>query len=141
MDPEQLYYRLYIDDKLYEFTPSLYTRLKENTTEIPYNYDDDRDFEVRDDGSRRIFFYDNTDRIAIQTVYKGGGETRYSDIVPLRNFLTGVASPVAGDKAQPVVATRYYDLAGRLLAAPAQGIVIKVETLLDGTRRVSKLRH
>lgn len=141
MDPEQLYYRLYIDDKLYEFTPSLYTRLKENTTEIPYNYDDDRDFEVRDDGSRRIFFYDNTDRIAIQTVYKGGGETRYSDIVPLRNFLTGVASPVAGDKAQTVVATRYYDLAGRLLAAPAQGIVIKVETLLDGTRRVSKLRH
>ena len=73
MDPDKLFYSLYVDGAVYEFKKPMYKNLTENLTEVPYTFNDSYDFDIQDDGSRRVYFYEQTDQFAVQAIYKGGG--------------------------------------------------------------------
>lgn len=137
MDPDKLFYSLYVDGTVYEFKSPLYKKVTEPMVEVPYSYTDNYDIEIEDDGSRRIYFYENTDRFAIQTIYKGGGESIASDLVTLDAVAMGIGAPVS--QSQRVVSTDYYDLAGRRLSGPVAGFCIKVLTMADGSHRAYKV--
>lgn len=137
MDPNKLFYSLYVDGTVYEFKSPLYKNLTEALTEVPYTYSDGYDFDIQDDGSRRVYFYENTDRFAVQAIYKGGGESVASDLVTLDAVAMGIGA--ASSKVEQVASTAYYDLAGRRLSAPADGFCIKVVTMADGSRRAYKV--
>ena len=88
LSEDKLYYVLYSDiNGVVEpitFTPDLYIKLEESMTEIPYTFTDNYDF--ADKGSYKVVFLNynfNTmyDRIGLQSIYKGGGETNKSEIV------------------------------------------------------------
>ncbi|MCR5159614.1 MAG: hypothetical protein K6D37_10885, partial [Prevotella sp.] len=83
IDPQQMGYRMFIDDadEPYTFTSEDYPDLPEDEmTEIPYYYYDDY-INCYTQTLRQIYFMTNiADSIGFQSVYHGGGETRYSDI-------------------------------------------------------------
>ena len=137
MDPDQLYYSLYVDGKVYEFKNPLYRRLTESLVEVPYNFDDGYDFDIRDDGSRRVYIYEKTTDFAIQTIYKGGGESIASDLVQLDVTALGITGP--SSESQKVASVAYYDLSGRRLSSPSGGFCIKVVTMADGSRHAYKM--
>ena len=64
------------------FTPDLYENLKEDLTEIPYEFTDSYDFQVSE-GYKVVFLnYDFTDynQIGVQSIYYGGGEVNATEI-------------------------------------------------------------
>lgn len=137
MDPDKLFYCLYVDGSVYEFNSPTYRKMTEPLVEVPYNFTEGYDFDIRDDGSRRIYFYEDTNDFAIQTIYKGGGESIASDLVTLDAVAMGIGAPVS--QSQRVVSTDYYDLAGRRLSGPVAGFCIKVLTMADGSHRAYKV--
>lgn len=137
MDPDKLFYSLYVNGAVYEFKKSMYKNLTENLTEVPYTFNDSYDFDIQDDGSRRVYFYEQTDQFAVQAIYKGGGERMASDLVTLDAVAMGIGAPAS--QTQRVASAAYYDLSGRRLSAPAEGFCVKVLTMADGTRRIYKV--
>ena len=104
---------------------------------MPYTFNDSYDFDIQDDGSRRVYFYEQTDQFAVQAIYKGGGERMVSDLVTLDAVAMGIGAPAS--QTQRVASAAYYDLSGRRLSAPAEGFCVKVLTMADGTRRIYKV--
>lgn len=91
INPNDLYYRIYVDDdELFTFGPDEYPELAEFMTDVPYNFTDGYDFGV---GGSTIYFYETGfRRVGIQSVFRGGGEERVSEIVYMD--LTDGAAPV-----------------------------------------------
>ena len=137
MDPAKLFYCLYVDGKAYEFKTTAYKNLKEDLVEVPYTWDDGYDFDAQDDGSRRVYFYEDVSDFAVQAIYKGGGESIASDLVRLADSTVGISEPAP--HAQQVASVAYYDLSGRRLSSPAGGFCIKVVTMADGSRHAYKM--
>ena len=83
LDPEKMYYRMFIDDdkQPFVFDNIDYPDLpEEEMTEIPHSYSDGY-IAAYTNIVRQIYFLTNVaDSIGFQSIYKGGGETRYSDI-------------------------------------------------------------
>ena len=82
----KLFYTLYADIAgeitPIVFTPELYKNLTEEMTEIPYSFNDSYDFNVSD-GQKIVYLnydFSNYDRIGVQSIYYGGGETNKTEI-------------------------------------------------------------
>ena len=79
----KLYYRIYTDTDgeiaPLTFTPATHTKLTENMTEIPYGFTESYDFY-----DTQIYLNDlyseDWDKIGIQSIYYGGGETNATEI-------------------------------------------------------------
>jgi len=83
IDPANMYYKVYIGNEeehsLFTFQPSEYYDFAEPTTEIPYTLNKGNFW--RNGASHEfLIYFNNAKGLGIQTVYKGGGETRESDI-------------------------------------------------------------
>ena len=80
IDPNDLYYRIYIDDdELFTFGPDEYPYVEEFMTDVPYYFTEGYDFGV---GGATVYFYETGfQRVGIQSVFRGGGEEHVSDIV------------------------------------------------------------
>lgn len=134
--PGQLYYQIYLNDQPLTLTPDEYINVPKDMTEIPYSFSDDYDITM--DGTERnvSFFRTDFSRLGVQSIYKGGGETRRSDIVYATT--TGI-NGVSGDASKVVKGIVYTDLSGRRVANPAKGIYIKTTTYADGNVRNVKI--
>ena len=81
----------------------------EDQTVIPYSFNDDMNFLV---GGQLVVVYfigDGLQRIGVQSVYEGGGETNYSEIGWYDLTASSVTSITADDNS----VIEYYDLMGR----------------------------
>ena len=81
----------------------------EDQTVIPYSFNDDMNFLV---GGQLVVVYfigDGLQRIGVQSVYEGGGETNYSEI----GWYDLTASSVTSITADDNRVIEYYDLMGR----------------------------
>ncbi len=80
INPNDLYYRIYIDDdELFTFGPDEYPYVEEFMTDVPYYFTEGYDFGV---GGATVYFYETGfQRVGIQSVFRGGGEEHVSDIV------------------------------------------------------------
>lgn len=138
MNPDKLYYRLYIDGEVYTFAKDLYVNLPmDKMTDIPYNFFDDYDFQSQSTTRIVFFFVSDYKSIGVQSVYKGGGEEHVSDIV----FADGTQSIHSTDSADTKREQKvtYTNLSGRIVTAPTKGVYIKSATYADGTVKTSKI--
>ncbi len=145
LDLAKLYLNVYIDDSTepYVFTPEVYGSLDANVTNLPYEYDDNDDFEywITGNGRHALAFYTaDAERIGIQSVYMGGGQEKRSAIV-YYDF-TNKTSTSTGINSASATATgkvTYYDLSGRRVDNPTKGLYIKQVIGADGSKKTVKV--
>ncbi len=80
LDYDQLYYKVYIDDKVYTFQPNNYSAdLEEPTQLIPFMFDG---YDFSTDGiTHYVYTYlQPAKNVGVQLVFTGGGETHESEI-------------------------------------------------------------
>ena len=79
LDPDKMYYKVFIDDKEFVFDPYEYPELDVPTTDIPYNLSD---ITIYADGSTHEveIFFNIQKNVGVQMFYTGGGEVHSSDI-------------------------------------------------------------
>ena len=113
---DKLSYQLFCDygegPEPYIFWADIYG-FEEDQTVIPYNYNDDMNF--LEGGQLVVIYYIGEDiqRIGVQSVYEGGGETNLSEIGWYDLQSTSVTS-IAADDNRPI---EYYNLMGRRVDA------------------------
>ena len=115
MDLDCLYYRIYLDGRLYRFTTSDYPLLPESTTEISVTYNDSWNFFDYDGYYSRLFSFDELDYdvMEVEMVYRLQGKELTSERYAFPNPTKepdGIAGVDAGASQ-----TLCYDLQGRRL--------------------------
>lgn len=136
---KKLFYNIYVDDKVYTFEPKYYPNITEDMTDIPYDFDEERDFRANGDDHIVYFSVKDFKRMGVQSIYKGGNATRKSSII------YNVGEPVIDgvstveDDSREVVSEVCCDLAGRQIAEPHRGVYIKTVTFADGSKRNYKM--
>lgn len=136
---EDLYYRVFFNEKLHTFYPDEYASLEKPMVLVPYNYSDFYDFD--NNGYLHTFYYysDSLDRIGIQNVYlPEGAETGLVSLL--------VSFPVTPDAIDTIDVTGktvsselWFDLQGRIVENPAAGLYIVRTVYTDGTVITSKV--
>ena len=137
---EKLSYQLYqdVDGTVsdYVFTRALYENLpEESMTEIPYTFSDGYDFYY---GGSSVALYKNSlsfKRIGIQSIYRGAGEERRSNIVWYDLSQAAAVSTAVAE----VVGETFTDLQGRPATAATRGLLIRQQRMADGTVRTRKV--
>lgn len=137
MNDKNVYYRLYLDDTPYEFTPSLYQNLKENMTDVPFLFTDNYDFKADGESHTVVWYTTDFKKFGIQSVYKSGGQDNVSDVVYFSDP-SGVKETITDTKNR-TIKTTYSDLGGRTVTHPVNGMYIKNSTLEDGTVKTEKV--
>lgn len=131
---DKLSYIAYCDDEMFTFTPDVYG-IEEPMTEIPYNFSG-TDYEF---GPSWFYFYTNPKKnFGIQSVYRGGGVENRSGIVWYDLESTAI-QVVDVNNASQLVSEKCYDTAGRMVKPDTRGVIIKVQTYSDGSKKTVKL--
>lgn len=145
LDFDNLYYRIFIDGEVYGFesNPEDYEYLcipeGEVWSEIPCSFYDYDDFYFYGSMYLITLYFEGYETVGVQLVYKNEGVVTYSDIASF-NVETGeIEVGVKGAQAEKALSTTYFDLNGRRVNAPANGIFVKKQTLEDGSIRTSKV--
>ncbi|MGI6224160.1 MAG: hypothetical protein ACOYJG_11200 [Prevotella sp.] len=137
IDTNKMYYNLYFDnsEEPEVFTTDTYQKLTEDMTNIPYSFTDN--WEILADGSSHTitFYVAEYDNIGVSQSYTGGGETRRSEIYWAKNP-AGIQGVTVNGKT--VKSVNYYDLSGRKIAEPAQGLYIMEIQYADGSKKSIK---
>ena len=140
MDLENLYYRIYLDGRLFRFNVSDYPLLPENTTEISVMYNDSWNFFDYDGYYSRLFSFDNLnyDVMEVEMVYRLKGKELTSERLAIPNPTKepdGITSVVGEGE----VSTVCYDLQGRRIPSDAHGPIVRRTLLPDGSQRTEKV--
>ena len=135
LDTKQLYYSVYLDDEPLAFDTQDYPSLKEETTEIPYLFNDQENIVYYAGALNVKTFVEGIDSIGVQLIYKGGGEVRKSAIsyVSAKDEEDTDGIDNIGANASKFVGTVFTDLSGRKVARPAKGVYIQTVRKADGT--------
>lgn len=132
IDPNKLYYNIYVNGELFSLTPEEYPSLKETITDIPYLFNETGVIFTNGGEDHTLTLnMEEKPEIGIQSVYTGGGETRKSDLV------LGIGSISAADAT--VETTEYYTISGLRVAEPVNGLYIRVDNMSDGSVKTSKV--
>ena len=135
LDSNNLTWRLYFDDQLYTFDPSLYMNLSAPMTEMPYMFDDGWDFYPHYEEQVVVIYEYGYQNIGVESVYTVNGESRVSD----RAYWGTVAIDAVGANSNEVVETIYTDLTGRRIDNPSNGIYIVTKRYADGSVKSHKV--
>lgn len=142
LDKDYYFYNIIIDDEPMEFYPDEYPTLTEVITDIPYNFSDPIEGGIATSdmyvmtGTHTVVIYDGGyDTIGVQGIYTVDGVTNYTDIV----YYSTVGVKEVADQNREVNAVEFYDLTGRRISNPSNGIFIKKTTFTDGTSKVAKI--
>ena len=140
LNVNKLYYNILLDDNVYTFDPETYIGFATAMTDIPYNFEDNINFDIYMTGDRHTVYLYTTDfaTVGVQSIYTAGDEVNRSEIAFVSNpNATGINELNGGAQ---VISTRYYDLTGReLTTAPANGIYLQRATYSDGTTSTVKV--
>lgn len=139
--PSKLFYTVYVDDEVFEFDGDEYETFDGVLSELPYGFSDGYWF----GDSFLCLFLQPAKNIGLQSIYKGAGEERRSDIVfydvetgDIYNVVTAIRN-AAGSETKQVSGEAYYDAVGRQVQPNAQGFVIKTVTFADGSKKSYKV--
>lgn len=145
MNPDELYYRIFIDGEPYTFNPDLYKDLDEPTTEIPALanniYGSFQGNGIFGNREMIIRFY-GFDSIGVQSVYHNCSDVTYSDIC-VYDLSTGMTDIISGVEElsadSEIVGEEWYTLSGLRIDNPDKGIYIKAIHFSDGTVKTIKV--
>ncbi len=140
LNVNNLYYNVYYNDAPYVFTPEVFKGLTQSMTDIPYSFSD-TEYDIFLSTSTKksnIYFYDQGyDKIGVQSIYRGGGEERRSNVVYVNRPQSGI-NDVNAD-VREVKSVSYYNVAGQQIAEPTTGVCIKRVQYADGTTSTEKV--
>lgn len=137
LNPDSLYYRVYLDGELYTFRPDSYTGLRQAMTDVPFNYYDSYTFNEIYQNRYKLFYINesNWKKMEIESVYKVNGVENVS--TERASVLSGVES-VNSDNV--IVASQYRDLTGQIVTEPQQGgFYLRTVTYTDGRKATVKV--
>lgn len=137
IDPEKMYYNMYVDGDVFTFYADEYTALGDEMTDVPYFFTDNWDLYVSGVSHTVYYYMEGFDTIGFQSVYTGGGETNKSEIITFDAAAASIKQAIAnhGD----ITGVSYTDLSGRMVETPAKGIYVKTIRFADGTSRSYKM--
>lgn len=136
LNPDNLYYRVYVDGELFSFEPDEYFDLEEPMTDVPYYYTNYNDISYYGAATHFFsFYFMGVEELGVQTVYKDGDKEYCSQIVDAVKA-TAIDSLNADKNVKSEV---IYDLSGRQVINPDKGIFIKKVTCSDGTVKTVKI--
>ena len=141
LNENKLFYNIFLDGQVLTFDPETYIGFSNAMTDIPYNFEDNVNFDIYTygNGGHAVYIY-STDfsTVGVQSFYTAGNEVNYSEIVTVENTTHSGINDITGDA--KVIGTRYYDLTGRELpAAPATGFYLQSTTYSNGTTATIKV--
>lgn len=146
LDPECIYYNIYLDGKLQTFKPADYMYLSADMTDIPYGYYD-VNYEQSGSGAtgydfqllsnmQCVYFYKAFNVVGVKAIYVDGSNRLESEMAEY-DVTSGISNAVA-DGVSAEKSVTYYDLSGRKVSAPAKGIYMKTVEMENGQRKTIK---
>ncbi|MCI6160217.1 MAG: hypothetical protein MR681_02620 [Prevotella sp.] len=133
LNPENMYYNAYLNDDTepFEFTRSEYYDLEENITNIPFNFKDKRNNDIKAIDNQRIlhFYGPSIAKVRIVMVYEADGKKFESEPLVASVVSSGIDSPAEGNLS-PV---KIYSLDGCKMKSLQKGLNIVKEA--DGKIR------
>lgn len=136
-----LFFRMYVDNKPYTFTPEEYKWIDEEMTLVSFNFYNYNFF--GGSAPRRYVYFQNlpadTKSVGVELVYVLNG-IEYASKRLTYDIASGTPSTsgIENISDENIVAEEYYDLTGRKVNNPTGGVVIRVSKYADGTTRTSK---
>ena len=140
LDLNKLYYNVYINGDKFTLYPDEYHMLKEEITDIPYDFTDAHgglNGDITIEGSLRTFilFSEGIESVGAQSFYVDGDKVYYSKLV--EENVSGGINDVKQDTT--IVEETYIDLAGRRVITPEKGVYIKRVKMADGSVKSVKV--
>lgn len=150
ISPDKLSYKIYVDDEPFTFEQDEYVTLARDYDELPYNFTDEEGWIG---ASYLCLFFDPAKNIGIQSIYRGAGEERVSNIVYYDiateeiytvdkngNIVDAIQCIGDAEVSQTgAQAIRYYDVTGRLASRNTRGLLLKTTTKADGSQKTVKV--
>lgn len=138
---ENITYRIYFDDEPYVFTPEDYPQtFSKETTDIPFNHPATSEITnpAWNDNMRQIYFYElPKEKIGVQSTYHYGDQSNDSEIVYIS--VTGVGIEDTANDEGEIVDIKYYDISGRQVETPQNGIFIEKVTYDNDNMETNKV--
>lgn len=136
LECSNLSYKIYVDGEVFTAYPDEYKNLSEEMSEFPWGFQDEWDFYATGISHTACFYMTGFETIGVQTIYR-----EPTDNTLVESEITTVKCEVDGLHAidAPVKSVEYFDLQGRAVAKPANGLYIRRTTLADGTVNTSKV--
>lgn len=140
IDPAKITIKMWVDGEPFTFYADEYYGLREDTEELPYFFNNNENIFASDRNHYIYFYFTGFDKLGVQSIYRGGGETHASGIY---YWPDGVEDGIEGvsESHGAIVGTTYTDITGRRTTKPGKGIYVKTVTLQDGTRHSVKEIH
>ena len=145
MDTSCLYYQIFMDGDImdFEWDPETdeYYGVPGVMTLVPYSFTNGNDFYTSGQTREIGIYSEGYDTLGAQMVYIYDGKITYSEIVTLNINNGQITTGVNAIDSQNVISTEYFDLQGRRISNPDNGIFVKRITLNDGsvvTRKVAR---
>lgn len=144
LERDSMYYNVYLDGELWPLTPEDFN-IPEELEDVPYLYKSNQIVSSKLNIFHELGFHVlGFDTLGVQCFNVFDGMT-YAGRLATLDVATGEVTYGGGESAVSVipsegnvVRTEYYDLSGRRLAAPANGICVKRTVYEDGTVSVGK---
>lgn len=136
LESSNLSYKIYVDGEVYTAYPDEYQYLTEEMSEFPWGFNDGWDFYAVGIAHTACFYMTGFETIGVQTIYR-----EPTDNTLVESEITTVKCDVDGLHAidAPVKSVEYFDLQGRAVAKPANGLYIRRITFADGSVKTAKV--
>ena len=141
INPDKLHYRIFKDgdtSPLVFYNDEYTKQQEEEKSDFAYDYTDNWD--IYSSGKKKTihYYFADFDSLGVQVIYDGGGEQNKSNIVWYSPVAAGIHN-ISNPSGETVKSESYYDLSGRLVARPTNGVFIKKSVLTNGTKKVIKV--
>ena len=144
LDRDNMYYNIYLDGELWPLTPEDFN-ISETLEDVPYLYKSNQIVSSKLNIFHELGFHvQGFDTLGVQCFNVFDGAT-YAGRLATLDVATGEVTYSGGETAVygiptdiDAVTTEYFDLSGRRISAPADGICVKRTVYKDGTVSVAK---
>ena len=135
LDKDHLYYNMLVNGQIYEFLDDEYVKIPESPmVNVPFSYQDYNDFFLGGIDRTICLYFTGFENIGIQTIYmeedENGGVTEVKSEIAYYEQ-DGISS-VSNDS-RIVKSVEYYDLSGRPVINPKNGLYVARIIYADGT--------
>lgn len=134
---DELFYRVYVDGEVFELYSDEYAGIEDGTTEIPFSFSNGNTlgcFGIGETDHYFMFNFTGFDTMDVQTLCIHDGKEYAS---PKISVFSRVKADTIG--AETPVTVEWYDIAGRRVSDPVQGLYLRRTVYADGKAETSKV--